>query len=136
MDAEGWENKPDAGWGKYDVEIFGNRWSRLRLTTVTEYLPEQARITKCRLDVTWSLRATAGFWLVAALELVAIGLFARVEHWIWMLLLTLPVLSWFLEFEKRWLQQQVALLIRELAAELGWKPIAPSAPGPGAGTVP
>ena len=118
VDEDGWQNKPDTGWGRCDLEIFGNRWSRLRLTTVSEELPNSYTL-RCRMENTWSLRATAGFWLLAALELVMIGLFARFQPWLWMMLLSLPILSWFLEFEKRATQVQITALLDEVAAEFG-----------------
>ena len=31
LEAEGWQQKTDTGWNHYDVEIFGSRWSRLRV---------------------------------------------------------------------------------------------------------
>ncbi|HKS35797.1 MAG TPA: glycosyltransferase, partial [Verrucomicrobiae bacterium] len=55
LDAEGWQYKTDTGWNDYDVEIFGSRWSRLRLTTVTEELAGGKKIIRCRLAATWSL---------------------------------------------------------------------------------
>lgn len=118
LDAEGWQNKPDTGWGKCDLEIYGNRWSRLRLTTVSEEL-QNGNILRCRLENTWSLRATFGFWLLAALQMVVIGLFAPFQPWLWMLLLSLPIVSWFLEFEKRATQAQISALLDEVAAEFG-----------------
>ncbi|HKQ39501.1 MAG TPA: glycosyltransferase [Verrucomicrobiae bacterium] len=118
VDEDGWQNKPDTGWGRCDLEIFGNRWSRLRMTTVSEEL-ENGYTLRCRMENTWSLRATAGFWLLAALELVVIGLFAQFQPWLWMMLLSLPILSWFLEFEKRATQVQITALLDEVAAEFG-----------------
>ena len=118
IDEDGWQNKPDTGWGRCDLEIFGNRWGRLRLTTVSEEL-ENGYTLRVRIENTWSLRATAGFWLLAALELVVIGLFAKFQPWLWMMLLSLPILSWMLEFEKRSTQVQITALLDEVAAEFG-----------------
>lgn len=118
LDGEGWQNKPDTGWGKCDLEVYGNRWSRLRLTTVTEELKD-GHILRCRIENTWSLRAAVGFWLLAGLQLVLIGLFASLQPWLWMMLLTLPILSWFLEFEKRATQSQITSLLDEVTTEFG-----------------
>lgn len=135
LDQEGWQNKADTGWGKFDVEVFGDRWSKLRLTTVTEDLPERQQIVRCRLRATWSPRATLGFWLLAAAELVVIRLFAPLQPWLWMLLLTLPVASWFLDFEKARMAEQIRRCLDDVAASLNWKrlgeprkaPVAPQA---------
>ncbi len=116
---DGWQNKLDTGWNEYDAEVFGNRWSRLRLTTVTEELTEGKMIFRCRLRANWSLRAQFTFWFALGAELLLIGFLARVEPWVWMSLLTLPILAWFLEQEKRNMQQLMKALIDEAAAELG-----------------
>ena len=134
LDDEGWQNKPDTGWGKCDLEIFGSRWSRLRLTTVSEEL-ENGFTLRCRLENTWSLRATAGLWLLCALQLVVIGLFARFQPWLWMLLLSLPILSWFLEFEKRATQSQITALLDEVTAEFGLTRMAESVKKPAVETA-
>jgi glycosyltransferase involved in cell wall biosynthesis len=118
LDEEGWQNKPDTGWGKCDLEIYGNRWNRLRLTTVSEEIGN-GHTLRCRIENTWSLRATMGFWLLGGLQLVVIGLFAPMQPWLWMMLLSLPILSWFLEFEKRGVQWQITALLDEVAAEFG-----------------
>jgi glycosyltransferase involved in cell wall biosynthesis len=129
LDDEGWQNKPDTGWGKCDVEIYGNRWSRLRMTTVSEEL-ENGHTLRCRIENTWSLRATMGFWMLAGLQLVLIGLLAPLQPWLWMMLLSLPILSWFLEFEKRGAQWQITALLDEIATEFGLTRVDDSAKKP------
>ena len=114
---EFWQIKPDTGWNDHDVEIFGSRWSRLRLVTVSEELEEGRRVFRCRLQTDWSLRAKIGFWLVLGVELLIIGLLAEVQPWLWMLLLTLPLFGWYLEHEKRTLQRLIARLLDEVAAQ-------------------
>ena len=120
LDRDGWQNKTDTGWDKFDVEISGDRWSRLRLTTVGEELADNQKIVRCRLRASWSLRAILGFWLVAAIELIAIRLLAPVQPWIWMLLLTLPLASWFLDYEKWRMARQILAALDDVAAELSW----------------
>jgi hypothetical protein len=70
---DGWQNKLDTGWNEYDAEVFGNRWSRLRLTTVAEELAEGKMIFRCRLRASWSLRALFTFWIALGAELLLIG---------------------------------------------------------------
>src|SRR5437773_1531208 len=89
LESEGWQHKTDTGWNDYDVEIFGSRWSRLRLTTVTEELGQGRRIFRCRLKVTWSLPARIAFWSACGAQLVVIGLLSPTFPWIWMLLLSM-----------------------------------------------
>ena len=114
---EVWQIKPDTGWNDHDVEIFGSRWSRLRLVTVSEELEQGRKMFRCRLQTDWSLRAKLGFWLLLGGELLIIGLLAGVEPWLWMLLLTLPVFGWYLEHEKRTLQLLIAQLLDDVAAQ-------------------
>ena len=71
-------------------------------------------------SASWSLRAILSFWLVAAIELIAIRLLAPVQPWIWMLLLSLPLASWFLDYEKWRMARQILASLDDVAAELSW----------------
>jgi glycosyltransferase involved in cell wall biosynthesis len=119
LEAEGWQHKTDTGWNDYDVEIFGSRWSRLRLTTVSEELPGGKRIIRCRLKATWSLPARIAFWSACGVELLVIGWLAAAHPWIWMLLLTMSVFGWWLEQERRTLLLWIAAFLDEVASEHG-----------------
>lgn len=116
LEEEKWQHKPDAGWDEYDVEIYGTRWSRLQLTTVSESL-EKGQLFHCRLSAGWSLLAKVLFWSAAGLELLLIGLVAEAQPWLWMLLLTLPMLGLYLENEKRVLQRMIVACLDELATK-------------------
>lgn len=120
LDQQGWQNKPDLGWSEHDVEIFGRRWSRLRLTTVTEDVSGKKKVFRCRLQATWSLRARIAFWSMVGGQFLLIGLLAKVQPWIWMILLTIPVFGWYLEQEKRNLQLLIAALLDEVARQSGF----------------
>jgi hypothetical protein len=100
------------------VEIFGSRWSRLRLTTVTEELAQGHKVFRCHLNATWSLPARIAFWSVAGVELPVIGLVAPSYPWIWMLLLSLAAFGWWLEQEKQRLLLWIAALLDEIGTEL------------------
>jgi glycosyltransferase involved in cell wall biosynthesis len=119
LEKEGWEHKADTGWNDYDVEIFGSRWSRLRLATATEELEGGKRVFRCRLKATWSLPARIVFWSVCGLEILLISMLASAHPWIWMLLLSMSLLGWWLEQEKRTLLLWILALLDEVAAELG-----------------
>ena len=96
----------------------GPRWSRLRLTTVTEDLDQGKRTFRCRLHPQWSLLARVFFWTVLGAELFVVSLLAPLQPWIWMLLLTVPMISVFLEYEQWALLQAIASLLDETASEL------------------
>ena len=117
LEREGWQHKTDTGWSNYDVEIFGSRWSRLRLTTTTEELAQGKKVFRCQLNATWSLPARIVFWSVAGAQLPVIGLLAPTQPWIWMLLLSLAALGGWLEQERHRLLLWIAALLDEIATE-------------------
>ena len=57
------------------------------------------------------------FWSACGLELVFIGMVASAMPWLWMLLLTLPLLGLYLEYEKRLLQRLIVALLDDLAVK-------------------
>jgi hypothetical protein len=118
LEEQRWQTKTDTGWTNHDIEIFGNRWSRLRVVTASEELDQGRKIFRCRLETNWSLRAKLTFCLVLGLELFVIGLFAAAQPWLWMLLLSLPLLGWYLEHEKRSLQFLIARLLDQVATQM------------------
>jgi len=125
LDREKWQHKPDTGWNEYDVEIYGTRWSRLQLTTVAEAVGKGQHLFRCRLDAGWSLLAKLTFWAASALELLLVVLVSPALPYLWMLLLTIPLLGLYYESEKRTLQHLIVALLDEVAMELKLEKIAP-----------
>jgi glycosyltransferase involved in cell wall biosynthesis len=117
LDQQGWPNKADIGWSEFDVELYGSRWSNLQLTTVTEDQSPTKHLLRCRLCPRWSLAAKAAFWSLAGLELLALGFVGARFHWLWLLLLTLPLLAWFLRREQRTLQSMIVVFLDALARD-------------------
>ena len=117
LEAEGWPHKPDAGWDEFDIEIYGSRWSRLQLTTVAEAVEKGHQLFHCRLNAGWSLLAKVLFCFACGLELLLIGLVVSALPWLWMLLLTLPLLGLYFESEKRILQRLIVAFLDEVAAQ-------------------
>ncbi|HEY0549841.1 MAG TPA: glycosyltransferase [Verrucomicrobiae bacterium] len=117
LEEENWQHRPDTGWQEYDVEIYGTRWSRLQLVTVAEAVEKGQRLFHCRLNMGWSLLAKVIFWSACGLELLLIGLVASAVPYLWMLLLTLPLLGLYFENEKRILQRMIVALLDEVAAQ-------------------
>jgi glycosyltransferase involved in cell wall biosynthesis len=113
LDQQGWQSKTDQGWNDYDVEIYGNRWSQCQITTVSEgILPG---LVRCRLRPLMSLPAKLLLASFLAIELLVIGVMQTDFPWIWLVLLTLPILAWWLEQEKKDLQRLVAAFLDEVA---------------------
>lgn len=139
LELDGWPHRADTGWGDYDVEIYGTRWSKLQLISATEY-HSSGQMLRMRLRGRWSLRATVCFWLLAGFDLLIIGMLSRFQPWIWLLLLTLPVAGWFLQRDKRNLQSMITVFLDELSQQWGLakatrrpaaSPVAQPAPVPG-----
>ncbi|MDB6039659.1 MAG: glycosyl transferase family 2, partial [Verrucomicrobiales bacterium] len=115
----GWQHKTDTGWSNHDVEIFGNIWSRLFLTTVTEDLEGGKRVFRCRLKSAWSLSAKILFFTVFAVEILVVSLLVRIQPWFWMLLPTVAILGWMLEQQTKGLQYLIGALVDHVAENRG-----------------
>lgn len=127
LEEDNWQTKLDTGWNDHDVEIYGQRWARVRLTTAAE-LSQGRTILRCRLQGNWSLRAKLVFWALLGAELVVVGLLRNVQPWLWMILLTVPLAGWFLEQEKRNLQGMIAVVLHDVARELNMARLKSSKP--------
>jgi O-antigen biosynthesis protein len=119
LDEQGWPSKTDSGWSEHDVELFGNRWSRLQLTTATEDYGGGKRLFRCRLRAHWSLLANLAFWSTAAFLFLVIGFVGKELPWLWMVLLTMPIFGWVIEQEKRNQQRLIAAFLDEVARQRG-----------------
>ncbi len=119
LDKEGWPNKSDIGWSEYDIEISGNRWSYLQLTTVAEDYPQGKKMIRCRLRASWSLQAKVAFWSALGFEVLVIGFVWKWLPWLWLLLLTMPLFAWCLALEKRNLQSMLVVFLDAIAKESG-----------------
>lgn len=111
LDAEGWQHRTDTGWNDFDVEVMGDRWSRLRLTTVMESRTGNLRVLRCRLEQLWTLTSRMAMSGAIGACLIILGILGRKWPWLWTLTAILPVLGW-------WLRQQQLRLRRIFAVFL------------------
>jgi hypothetical protein len=118
-DDEGWQWKPDTGWGEYDAEVYGPRWSRLRLTTVAEEADGGRKILRCRLAAGSSLRARFVFGTMAGLLFLILESAAVAGFWVWWLMALVPLGIWQVESEKHLIKRLVAASVVTVAEELG-----------------
>jgi O-antigen biosynthesis protein len=125
LELEKWPHKPDTGWTDYDLEVFGNRWSRVQVTAAMEPLAGTNRIFRWRVCGYWSLAAKLAFWSVFGFEMLIVGFVAKEEPWLWMLLLTIPIFGLFLEQQKRNLQRLVGSLLDRVASQRQMKRLQP-----------
>jgi GT2 family glycosyltransferase len=117
LDHQGWPNKSDIGWSEYDVEVYGSRWCNLQITTVSEEHAVGKQMLRCRLRAKWSLQAKVVFWSLCGFELLVLGFVRAKIPWLWLLLLSLPLLALFLLREQRNLQSMLVVFLDELAKE-------------------
>lgn len=115
LDLQGWPNKSDVGWCDYDVEIYGSRWNTLQITTVTEDFSARQHLLRCRLRARWSLAAKAAFGAVAALQLAALGFLGPLQPWLWLILLSLPLLAFRFHREQQNLRSMFIIFLDERA---------------------
>jgi O-antigen biosynthesis protein len=118
LEADGWQWKPDTGWGNADAEIFGPRWSRLRLITVAEFHEDGRQTLRCRLSVAWSLFARLVFGVLAGGIALVLDFWVVERPWLWALLSLLPLVVWRIEQEKHLVRRLVAGLVSEVMTEL------------------
>lgn len=119
LEEQGWQFKTDTGWSEFDVEIFGNRWTNLQLTTVAEPHAGNKQMFRCRLRTSWSLPGKVVFWSALGFELLIIGFVGTTLQWLWLLLLVQPLFIWFFKREQRELQRIIAVLLDEVAKRRG-----------------
>ncbi len=119
LEEQGWQYKTDTGWSEFDVEIFGNRWSHLQLTTVAEPHRGAKQMFRCRLRTSWSLPAKVAFLGALGFELLMIGFVGSALPWLWALLFIQPIFAWFFDREQRDLQRVIAVMLDEIAKRRG-----------------
>ncbi|HWW02827.1 MAG TPA: glycosyltransferase [Candidatus Acidoferrum sp.] len=117
LDQQGWPNRTDIGWGDYDVEINGSRWTSLQLATVSEDHSRTQHLLRCRLRARWSLAAKVAFWSLAGLEVLALGFLATQSPWLWLVLFSLPLLAWWVHREHRTLRSMLVVFLDVRAKE-------------------
>lgn len=91
LEQQRWHHRPDTGWNDFDLEVYGSRWCKLRLTTATERALTGGLAIRCRLRGAWTLATRIGFCTLAGMVLTLIGLVPAGRPWLWLLLLALPV---------------------------------------------
>lgn len=119
LDHQGWQNKTDAGWNEYDVEIHGSRWCVLQLVTAAECHGGGRQTIRCRLRTGWSLLAKLAFWSALGFELLLIGMVGDAVPSIYWLLLSMVGFAWLLYKEQRDLQRIISVFLDGVAKQLG-----------------
>lgn len=118
LNQQGWEYKPDEGWRNFDVEITGDRWSRLQLITVMETYQKENFLIRCRLRKAWTLLAKIVFFSALGAELLLVGFWGPLVAWHWLTLLSLGGLAWWLRWRCQNLQRLMVVFLDEAAKSL------------------
>jgi hypothetical protein len=101
LEQGGWPFKMDTGWTSHDLEIPAQPWGWLRLTTVAEELEQGKTNIRCRIGAFWSVPARIFFWACLIAAILLITTLAATVPWIWMSLVTLPLICWWIDEECR-----------------------------------
>jgi hypothetical protein len=83
LDRDRWQSRADSGWDEFDVTIYGDRFTKVEVKTVSENHGGEKRLLRARLESGWSLLGKISFFAIA----VAMCLAARL--W-WTLALPSP----------------------------------------------
>lgn len=82
LERDEWEHRVDTGWRDFDLEVYGSRWSKLRLTTLDEHTPAGARIW-CRLRARSTLPARVLFGAVGLGCALGVAAWQDRHPWVW-----------------------------------------------------
>ncbi len=120
--ADNWQYRLDTGWGNWDLEVYGDRWSKLRIITVAEQPDEGWRRVRCRLSTSWPLPAKLAYGLVLAAALLAMALW-RAQDWLaWIPLVAPALAAWRFRVNQRNLRRVMSVVLEEVAVGLGMRP--------------
>lgn len=136
LGAEGWQHRVDSGWGGFDLEVYGSRWSKLQLTTVTEHTAERGAQVCCRLRTRWTLPTRLAFSLVAGVSVLAAAAWLERSPPVWLLLLAAPALAAVFQRDQHNLRRVFAVFLEQAAAAWNVPGEVPAAPGDSAATRP
>jgi cellulose synthase/poly-beta-1,6-N-acetylglucosamine synthase-like glycosyltransferase len=124
--AAGWRMRADSGWHGWDLEIYGNRYLRIRLATVTEHhyaspdAPQGGLLTKVRVTMGMSnfcMLLMAASLLLTAQLLYHIWPFSRPA-------MLIPLIWWTIYMVSRWrVSRPVMGLIDRAAEKAGFYPV-------------
>jgi hypothetical protein len=119
---EHWQHRPDAGWGAWDVEVYGSRWSKLRLLTVSEHTDDGVLRLRCRLRTHWTLPAKLGFGMLLGAALIAAALLRGHGWFAWSPVAAPALVAYAFSRNQRDLRRVLAVFLEEVAESLGLRP--------------
>ena len=125
--AAGWRMRIDSGWHEWDMEIYGSRYVKVRLTTATEHHHGTGMLTRVRVELLYSRFGQVlmvGAMILAGLLLLHLWPFSRPA-------LLIPLAGWTMYVvNRRRVTAPVLGLIDAAAEKAGYMPV-PAEPQPG-----
>jgi hypothetical protein len=122
----GWKVRVDSGWSGWDMEVYGSRYVKVRLTTATEHHHHKGKLTRIRVE---SLPSHFTVVLLAA-SLVLAGLLLLKMWPLSRTAVLIPLAWWSMYVVDRWrVTGPVLGMIDSIASNLNYWPV-PSQPVP------
>src|SRR3954447_13104848 len=128
VQAAGWRMRLDSGWNEWDMEIYGSRYVKVRLTTMSEHHDGRGMLTRVRVEL---LPSTFCRVLTFA-SLILTGLMFLYLPWPFSRpALLIPLLIWTMYVvNKEVVGNPVLSLIDEAAENVGFDPVPAPKPAP------
>ncbi len=119
---DGWRHRCGGAYDPWDLEVYGERWSKARVQTVSESHGGDKHLIRVRLSYRWPLIARVSFALFTALDVALLALFRKFTpyHLAYLLLLLIPLVSYLINRRAQRLQRLVGTLIASVAKNLGF----------------
>jgi len=114
-----WRCRPDAGWSRFDLAIFGSRWAWLEFVTVAEANRDRSQTLRARLRPRWTLSSHLTFWGVLGLQCLAFGALEIPLRYAWIPVLPQAAIAAGIFRKGRSLQCRLGVLLDDVARE--WK---------------
>lgn len=133
----GWDHRADAGWGDHDLEVLGDLWTRVQVTTVAEANQDASQTLRARLRARWTLLGAGLFWGLLVALLVALGTLPFAAGWPgWLIAaLLLGATVAFLRHRARRHLAEVGVVLDEASAAWGLRQLPAAAPPAAAQTA-
>jgi glycosyltransferase involved in cell wall biosynthesis len=125
--ASGWRYRADSGWNGWDMEIYGSRYVKVRISTATEVHHANGRLTRVRVDMlmsTFCKVLLAGSCVLAGLLFLYVWPFSRPA-------LLIPLTWWAMYVANQHRVSRPVLGLIDAAAEAaGFWPVYPKGSAP------
>ena len=124
----GWRMAVDSGWSDWDMEIYGSRYVKIRLSTATEHHHNVGMMTRVRVELAMSKFCMVLFFascMLAGLLMMYMWPFSRTA-------VLIPLTWWAMYVVNKWqVSRPVFGLIDEVAEKAGFYPVFPKQQGSG-----